>query len=322
MELLDKEQKDEAFTGISELISQYTSFYRMNYPITAAASFEGGTYSAAQLGIATGNQMPRKTPDCFCGQTHDWNNCPYVNPAKRPTNWRGDQNHLKAMNTLLESETAKGWILAGTIKKYKKQTPDAPIPTASAHNKDQVPRDLDDDDFQPATSSGYALKVFNTSTIAPTALSNRWVMDPGSDTHVANSKAFGWKTTSVGGPNDHIIAGGEIRPIVEWGTAVLAVNTPRGRESIRLRQVAYIPGFHANVMGLSRCRKRGIHFDSGQNLLYEGRRNRSQTVATLEFTGGHWLIDSDPAARPEPQLLTTNYSDRPPEKRFDPTRTL
>jgi hypothetical protein len=213
----------------------------------------------------------------------------------RNQGWKPKEPIELAYKALLESDSLQGKTLARAIRRY------AGAGKALSSGKNQGPRDLDDD-TQPPTASGYALKVFNASAHeVPMTLSNRWVTDPGSDTHVANSKAFGWETTSTGRPNDNIIAGGEIRQIEAWGTVTLTVDTPRGHESIRLRQVAYVPEFHANVMGLSRCRKRGIHFDSGGNLLYEKMLNGINTVANLEFTGGHWLIDSDPAVRPMPQ---------------------
>lgn len=298
MELLSAERKGTAWTEIVDLILEYTAFYRMNYPI--AASITGTSYASATLGVASkgGNQVSSKraTPTCFCEKTHWWKDCPYVNPSVRSKRWKPTESIELAYKALLESDSSQGKALAKAAKKF------AGASSTAQSNKDQGPRDLDDDTQPQATSAGYALKVFNASAHdVPLTLSNQWVMDPGSDAYVANSKAFGWETTSIGGPNDKIIAGGEIRSITEWGSVILAVDTPYGRESIQLRQVAYVPRFHANVMGLSRCRRRGIHFDLGRNLLYEKISDRIKTVATLEFTGGHWLIDSDPAARPQPQ---------------------
>ncbi|PZD22086.1 hypothetical protein A1F96_11478, partial [Pyrenophora tritici-repentis] len=66
---------------------------------------------------------------------------------------------------------------------------------------------------------------------------------------------------------------------------------------IKLTHVALVEGFFANVLGLSRCRPLGIHFDSGRDLLYQN--NPSNVVAMLEYSNGHWLIDAEENDRPE-----------------------
>ncbi|KAI1523376.1 hypothetical protein PtrSN001A_011323, partial [Pyrenophora tritici-repentis] len=76
-----------------------------------------------------------------------------------------------------------------------------------------------------------------------------------------------------------IYAGGQVVQIAEWGTVVLNVRTPSGKAPIKLTHVALVEGFFANVLGLSRCRPLGIHFDSGRDLLYQN--NPSNVVAML-----------------------------------------
>ncbi|KAI1554816.1 hypothetical protein PtrEW7m1_012307, partial [Pyrenophora tritici-repentis] len=76
-----------------------------------------------------------------------------------------------------------------------------------------------------------------------------------------------------------IYAGGKVVQIAECGTVVLNVRTPSGKAPIKLTHVALVEGFFANVLGLSRCRPLGIHFDSGRDLLYQN--NPSNVVAML-----------------------------------------
>ena len=72
MELLSTERKGEAWTDIVDLISEYTAFYRMNYPI--AASIKGSSYTAATLSVANkgSNQdsSKRATPNYFYKKTY------------------------------------------------------------------------------------------------------------------------------------------------------------------------------------------------------------------------------------------------------------
>ncbi|KAI1524498.1 hypothetical protein PtrSN001C_011016 [Pyrenophora tritici-repentis] len=110
-----------------------------------------------------------------------------------------------------------------------------------------------------------------------------------------------------------IYAGGQVVQIAEWGTVVLNVRTPSGKAPIKLTHVALVEGFFANVLGLSRCRPLGIHFDSGRDLLYQN--NPSNVVAMLEYSNGHWLIDAEENDRPELSTLLTFAA------RFQPQRT-
>lgn len=60
------------------------------------------------------------------------------------------------------------------------------------------------------------------------------------------------------------------------------------------------------MIGLARCRKECIHFDSGKDVLY--KHHHKNIVAKLEYNGGHWLIDADPSRRPKPSDYENNLS--------------
>jgi hypothetical protein len=80
-------------------------------------------------------------------------------------------------------------------------------------------------------------------------------------------------------------------------------NTLIGVRLLKLTYVAYVQGFVTSLIGLARCRKLDIHFDSGRDILYKGD---SETVlAYLEHDGGHWLVDADVSRRLEPFMLSS-----------------
>jgi hypothetical protein len=99
-------------------------------------------------------------------------------------------------------------------------------------------------------------------------LINRWILDPGSNSHVANSRLFGWRTTAQAQPGECVYAEGQVLQIEEWGEVELHVNTLTGQQPFNLTYVAYILGFFTNVLGLLRCRSLDMHFDLGKNCLY------------------------------------------------------
>jgi hypothetical protein len=80
-------------------------------------------------------------------------------------------------------------------------------------------------------------------------------------------------------------------------------NTPAGVRSLRLTHVAYIQGFVTSLIGLARCRKLDIHFDSGRGILY--KNDPGTVLAYLEHDGGHWLGHADASRRPEPNMLSS-----------------
>lgn len=95
-------------------------------------------------------------------------------------------------------------------------------------------------------------------------LSNRWILEPGSNTHVSNTEEWmGWTREYHAVATD--FGGGETGrvQITAWGSMELMANTPTGVRSLRLTHVVCVQGFITSLIGFARCRKLGIHFDSG-----------------------------------------------------------
>jgi hypothetical protein len=137
-----------------------------------------------------------------------------------------------------------------------------------------------------------------------TKLLNRWIVDPGSNTHVINTEAWqGWKRTNDNPERRSVNAGNSRTLITAWGTVELVARSPYGLQTLELTHVAYVEGFLTNVLGLARCRTELIHFDSGRDFLY--MRQASNIIAQLEYNGGHWLIDAEPSHLPPLSLLHT-----------------
>jgi len=80
-------------------------------------------------------------------------------------------------------------------------------------------------------------------------------------------------------------------------------NTPTGVRSPKLTYVAYVEGFITSLIGLARCRKLSIHFDSGRDLLYKD--DLGNVLAYLEHDGGHWLVDVEALRQPKLVLLSS-----------------
>jgi hypothetical protein len=135
-------------------------------------------------------------------------------------------------------------------------------------------------------------------------LSNRWILDPGSNTYAINTEDWkGWTREYDVIATDFVGAGTGRVQITAWGSMELMANTPTGVRPLRLTHVAYVQDFITSLIGLARCRKLDIHFDSGRDLLYNG--SPGTVLAYLEHDGGHWPVDADASCRPSPALLSS-----------------
>ena len=134
-------------------------------------------------------------------------------------------------------------------------------------------------------------------------LGNRWILDPGSNTQLINTEEWvGCTREYDAAATDFVGAGTGRIQITAWGSMELMANTPTGVRSLRLTHVAYVEGFITSRIGLARCRKLDIHFDSGRDLLYKS--NLGSILAYLEYDEGHWLVDAEVSRRPKPIILS------------------
>jgi hypothetical protein len=177
------------------------------------------------------------------------------------------------------------------------------------------------DDGQEAGVMPYVNAVLQTAAatgVVDPPLLTKWILDPGSNCHVTNTRGTEWISTKRGGPSDVVYAGGALAQVEEWGETTIQVKTPTGEGQMKLTWVAYIPGFFTSVVDLSRSRSLGIHFDSGRDCLYQ--KKASNVVCLLQYRDGHWLVDVEKDQKAEPDLLSvyaTRYTKPSNELRKD-----
>ena len=89
-------------------------------------------------------------------------------------------------------------------------------------------------------------------------------------------------------------ASGILAQVEEWGEMYIRVKTPTREGQMKLTWVAYIPGFFTSVVGLSRSRSLGIHFDSGRDCLYQKKASNVVYGGTERPIRTGWEDDRDP----------------------------
>ncbi|KAF1972799.1 hypothetical protein BU23DRAFT_466927, partial [Bimuria novae-zelandiae CBS 107.79] len=278
--LFEAQIQGQSVKSLDDLIAQFTMYWRSTRPVASSH----GTF--ATLGIsqdepqATENKDKReqdKKPKCVCGLNHRFKDCWYLGAKGKPQGWTPKPEIQEQFDKAMASRSTFGAAMKAALKANTNAVKARDHAGTEASAASTAPRQFDDHTPTFDTLNSHVSQLTMSSdcaseqTVKP-SLINRWILDPGSNTHVTNSRAY------------------ELL-IHEWGDVILLINTPRGTEQIELTYVAYVPGFLTNVVGLSRCRSIGIHFDSGRDCLYQ--KSWKNVVCKLNYTGGHWLIDAE-----------------------------
>jgi hypothetical protein len=152
-------------------------------------------------------------------------------------------------------------------------------------------------------------QAFSTNHVPNPPYINQWIMDPGSNVHIINSKSWRWTHTQYSTTDKALYTGSQSVSISKWGNVIIPIRTPSGIQNIQLTHVALVEGFFAIILSLSCCKDMDIHFDSGKNHLYQA--TPSNVLALLDYQAGHWLIDADNGKRPNATLLQAMAAFKP-----------
>jgi hypothetical protein len=308
----------EELSSIRDLIATFKIFHRRVNPTASSLGTFGATLQAAQPAVQSAAQpeddqdrskMKKKPPKCLCGDRHWYQKCQIIlsilAPDRASKDARIDPAKKTKVEEALQDQKTKQRV-QGVLSRYP-STGKRNSQTENNVTTTTSPFDIDGGQPIEGTPHTYALQAVALSTAIKQPpvphLMNRWILDPGSNAHVCNSKSFGWKKTRDAKDGEIVFAGGQAMQIQQWGEVILDATGPSGPRVMRLTMVAYVEGFFANILGLSRCRDQGVHFDSGRDLLY--LRTPQNVFCHLEFDKGHWLIDANPSTRPEIKTLTT-----------------
>lgn len=325
-------------SSLETYVAEMTTYLRRTKPHST-----GLAVSAAELGItkpteaqSTGRghcKGPRPIPTCICGKQHWYTDCFILNPrhSARPKTYQPAAEAVRKVEEARKDSKINARIKTA-LERWAARQPQSTGQSSGSLQVDngQAPANTDtfvvltgpslsplDDDGHDGHDSTVAVDaltepVGTLTTMAvddatQTNLLDRWIVDPGSNTHIINTEAWkGWKRTSDNPERRSVNAGNSCILITAWGTMELVARTPHGQLKLKLTHVAYVEGFLTSLLGLARCRTESIHFDSGRDVLY--MHQSTNVIAQLEYNGGHWLIDAEPSHRPPLSLLHTPLS--------------
>jgi len=69
---------------------------------------------------------------------------------------------------------------------------------------------------------------------------------------------------------DRVYIGLYIEEIIGFGTAMVTINMPEGKEQILFIGAAYIPGFHTNLICTRKLNDKEVYWNNKENTLFYG----------------------------------------------------
>ncbi|RKF63869.1 hypothetical protein OnM2_022074 [Erysiphe neolycopersici] len=120
-------------------------------------------------------------------------------------------------------------------------------------------------------------------------LSNKWIIDNDTDTHVTNSSR-NFKETKKASPGEALYTGKGAYAIKSYGNVVLPLKSNVVGEYLLLMNAAYVHGFMTNCVSLDKLTKANIHWNSRNPSILE-REDDSVPFCHIFQTRSHWVFD-------------------------------
>ena len=129
-------------------------------------------------------------------------------------------------------------------KKDKKEKPTPELPA------DEKPR-----------KGSFPVHVFVASTQSDYHLRDSFLADSAANAHITNQKERVYDLHPAV-PNDYVYAGASILPIEGFGSVNIFADTPEGKCTITLRDIALIPTFHTSIVSLQKFKAKKVFYDN------------------------------------------------------------
>ncbi|RDL36452.1 uncharacterized protein BP5553_05804 [Venustampulla echinocandica] len=274
-----------------DLVADFRDTYRRNiaasgYSKTHAsfATFQNQEQPGNPPKDETAKSKKTPKPKCLCGFTHKQEQCWYLNPSKRPTDWKPNPERIDQLNKLLDhpdqSKTKEQWIQKGYDLANNQGSITTPAPTSSPTPERTL----------AAYTASFAGVHAPSSQTGIYRLVNCWTLDGASDIHLCNDrKRSQFKKTRDAHDSDRLTSGKTTYPIEAWGTVILNIDTPKGPDQIRLLNVALVPGYMTNLVAMDIINEKGLHWSSRRPL--ELHQNTGETMCYLKKIDRHLVID-------------------------------
>lgn len=254
------------------IADDFRSHYRRNPPKQSSAAFQTPRLQGRTEGDSSrSNSRPRKGANsgkCLCEGKHDFKDCYYLFPHKKPESfrWQKDVQEKTEANLKAAHRNVKTliWHLRhGTSLEKMSENP--PASFMASEGSEEPPT-------EPPTEPAIMMTTLPAvhASASMYALKNSWISDNGGEVHVTNCRQRMLTFKSV---NQHLLAGDTTVKVKGIGTSYIWLTRLNGeRFKMLLKNTLYSPNFHTNIVSLRLAKKVSIFFDTETNhLRYNGK---------------------------------------------------
>ena len=199
--------------------------------------------------------------DCVCGMSHKYADCYYLNPSSAPEGWAPIVQTQSKVITAIKGNKR---LRTNIEKSFKRTNIDLPKFWPSDATKNQLRKPGEDETSStavppPKSRAAFATlkSAFNTTT--KDEYDDYFRLDNCADTHVCNDLSRFTKYKPL--YDETIQFGNSGTCIAGIGNVTVHVDTLLGPSLIQLENVAYVPGFHWNLINTHSLEQQGLYFN-------------------------------------------------------------
>ncbi|PCD22316.1 hypothetical protein AU210_016105 [Fusarium oxysporum f. sp. radicis-cucumerinum] len=200
--------------------------------------------------------------NCVCGMSHKYTECYYLNPSGAPEGWTPI---VQIQSRIITTVKGSKRLRENIERNLKRSNIDLPKFWPSDTTKNQ-PKHLAEDETSSTDkflSKSRAAFVTSRSAFGTTAkdeYGDCFRLDNCADTHVCNDLSRFTNYTPL--DDETIEFGNSGTHITGIGSVTVHVDTPTGAGLIQLENVAYVPGFHWNLINMHSLEQQGLYFNT------------------------------------------------------------
>lgn len=203
---------------------------------------------------------PSTLRDCVCGMAHRYADCYYLNPSKAPSTWTPIVQIQSKVITAVKGSKRLQDKIKRNFDRNKIALPKFwPVETTKGQTE-KTTQNIASNANATQSRASYATSKVAFSTGSTDECDNYFRLDNCADTHVCNdlSRFIDYKPLY----DEKIRFGDSDTYIQGIGKVTVHVDAPSGPSLIDLENVAYVPGFHWNLINMDSLEQQGLFFNT------------------------------------------------------------
>jgi hypothetical protein len=317
---------------------QIAQYFRDSWRAQGATELSKGSGNAGAFSAAQSTQRDKNIPSlqekrspsgkekkCVCGtprtKEHNWKTCQYVRHEILGEPYQFGFKVDESLAQTAKESLRRDWFrkLVEKIVTGVKRAETSNTIAAEESETDSANTFSYDDAAMPEYSGFNAAPEQASLIVYPKEsfqlgtypLHDSDLLDTGTTLHICND-ADKFVELHQAQPSDGIFVGTTWIPITQRGTRVTYFNMGNDQPTkFTLEDVAYIPGYHTNLVSYRRLQKKGYWLNGRNNTLMWGPPTNLHTISRLLIKHGQYILRHTPISVPiKPTLQPTKSQDQ------------